>query len=101
MSPVRWLTPRSHGGGAWVFASTFGGGLVDGDAIVIDVTVERGGRAMLSTQASTKIYRSRNGTSLTLRANVERAAMLVVLPDPNVCFAGSSYAQAQRFALEE
>jgi len=100
-SPLRWLTPRSHGGAAWVFASTYGGGLVDGDAVVIDVTVERGGRAMLSTQASTKIYRSGKGTSLTVRASVERAATLVVLPDPNVCFAGSSYAQTQRFSLEQ
>jgi len=100
-SPLRWLTPRSHGGAAWVFASTFGGGLVDGDAVAIDVAVERDACAMLSTQASTKIYRSTRGTSLTLHARVEPGATLVLLPDPNVCFAGSSYTQTQRLSLED
>ena len=100
-SPLRWLTPRNHGGAAWVFASTYGGGLVDGDAVSIEVAIGRDACAMLSTQASTKIYRSARGTSLVLRAGVEPGALLVVLPDPNVCFAGSSYTQTQCFSLAE
>ena len=100
-SPLKWLTPRSHGGAAWVFASTYGGGLVDGDAVMIEAAIERHACAMLSTQASTKIYRSARGTSLVLRAGVESGATLVVLPDPNVCFAGSSYSQTQHFSLVE
>ena len=100
-SPLRWLTPRSHGGAAWVFASTYGGGLVDGDAVAIDAVIGCDARAMLSTQASTKIYRSVRGTSLTFRATVEPGGTLVVLPDPTVCFAGSGHTQTQSVSLHQ
>src|SRR5687768_3060300 len=30
-SPLRLLTPRNHGHAAWVYTSSLGGGLVDGD----------------------------------------------------------------------
>src|SRR4029078_10544110 len=62
-SPLRLLTPANHGHGAWLYTSSFGGGFVDGDHIVMDVDVGRGATAFISTQASTKIYRSPAGTS--------------------------------------
>ena len=47
-SPLRLLTPRNHGRGAWVYTATYGGGLVDGDAIQLDISVGagRGGDAV-------------------------------------------------------
>jgi len=94
-SPLRLLTPSNHGHAAWIFTSTLGGGLLGGDAIALDVEVEPGAAALLQTQASTKIYRSRRGASSTLRAAVEDDATLLIVPDPTVCFAGASYRQAQ------
>src|SRR5207245_10808543 len=32
-SPLRLLTPRNHGNAAWVYTSTLGGGLLDGDGV--------------------------------------------------------------------
>ncbi len=100
-SPLRLLTPANHGYGAWIYMSSYGGGLVDRDRIDLDVTVRPGARAFLSTQASTKVYRSPNGTRSTIRGHVERDALLIAAPDPVVCYAGAKYRQAQRFDLEE
>src|SRR5688572_3469687 len=57
-SPLRLLTPRNHGDAAWIYAASYGGGLLGGDRVQLSVQVANGARAFLSTQASTKIYRS-------------------------------------------
>src|SRR4051812_10112992 len=62
-SPLRLLTPRNHGHAAWVFAATFGGGLVEGDAIRLEVTLGPEATGLVGTQASTKIYRCKAETS--------------------------------------
>ncbi len=90
---------RVRGAAAWVYLASYGGGLVDGDALRIDIDVERGAAAVISTQASTKIYRSPRGTSQTLHAEVADDALLVLAPDPVVCFAQSSYVQEQEIRL--
>jgi len=99
-SPLRLLTPANHGHGAWLYTSSFGGGFVDGDHIVMDVDVGRGATAFISTQASTKIYRSPAGTSSATYARIAADGLLVAAPDPVVCFAGARYRQTQTFDLE-
>ena len=99
-APLKWLTPASPRGAAWAFASSYGGGLVGGDRLAIDVTVEPGAHALLSTQASTKVYRSPHGASITLAAAVGRDGVLVSLPDPVVAFTESSFRQRQTFDLD-
>jgi urease accessory protein len=98
-SPLRLLTPQNHGSGAWVYMSSYGGGLVDGDRIALDVEIGAGATAFLSTQASTKVYRSALGTSSEMRARIAEKALLTVMPDPVVCFAASRYRQTQSFDL--
>ncbi len=99
-SPLRLLMPRNHGHAAWIYTSSFGGGLVDGDSIAMHVTVDEGASAFLSTQASTKVYRSPSrGTSAELHARVGANALLVAAPDPVVCFAAARYRQVQCFDL--
>ena len=92
-SPLKLLNPQNHSSAAWVYLASYGGGLVDGDAVRIDIEVERGAAAVISTQASTKVYRSPHGASQQLRADVADDALLVLAPDPVVCFARSSYTQ--------
>lgn len=101
VSPLRLLTPRNAGHAAWVFTSSFGGGLVDGDRIALDVDLGAGAAAWLSTQASTKVYRGPRGAQSILRARVGPGALLAVVPDPVVCFAASRYDQDQRIELAE
>jgi urease accessory protein len=100
-SPLRLLTPSNHGHAAWVYTSSFGGGLVDGDHVNLDVDVGPGATALLSTQASTKVYRSPRGTASDLRARVAAGGLLVVAPDPVVCFAGARYRQTQHVEVAE
>jgi urease accessory protein len=94
-SPLRFLTPSNHGDAAWVFTSTYGGGLLGGDAVRLQIDVEDEAALLLQTQASTKVYRSPRGASSTLDARVGERARLLVLPDPTVCFRGASFEQTQ------
>ena len=98
-SPLRLLQPKNSGTAAWVYAATFGGGLLGGDAIALDVAVGAGASALIATQASTKVYRSDRAASQHLRAHVGDGATLLLLPDPVTPFAGSTYVQEQRVEL--
>ena len=93
-SPLKLLTPKNHGDGAWVYVASFGGGLVDGDVLSLTAHVRDEASALLATQASTKVYRSPNGCAQRLVARVDAGALFVALPDPVVCYAGSRYAQS-------
>jgi len=100
-SPLRILTPRNHGSAAWAYLSTLGGGMVDGDALQLELSVEPAARAFVSTQGPTRIYRSPRGCSSALRAQVEEDAALLLLPDPLACFAGATYRQETRIELAD
>ena len=98
-SPLRLLTPKNHGHAAWIYTSSYGGGLVDGDDIAVEAFVGRGAAAFLSTQSATKVYRSPRGTRVELDADVGEGGLLVAAPDAVICFAGSRYRQTQRIAV--
>ncbi|MGH7268995.1 MAG: urease accessory protein UreD, partial [Polyangiaceae bacterium] len=92
-SPLRLLTPRNHGDSAWVYLSSLGGGLVDGDGIDVRVDVARGASAVLATQSTTKVYRSPRGCSQRIEGHIAEDASLALIPDAVVCFEGAKYAQ--------
>jgi len=98
-SPLRLLHPKNSGTAAWVYAATYGGGLLGGDTITLDVAVGDGASALLSTQASTKVYRSDAPARQELRAHVSDEGLLVLLPDPVTPFASSHYTQEQHIDL--
>ena len=100
-SPLRLLTPRNHGRAAWVYASSYGGGLVGGDAVRLRVTIGPDAAAFLSSQASTKVYRSLHPSSTHLDATVATGGSLVLWPDPVVCYAGSTFRQTQHVELAD
>jgi urease accessory protein len=99
-SPLKLLNPRNAGASAWVYAATYGGGLVGGDSVSMRVEVRAGASALVATQASTKVYRSDRGATQRLHARVDDDSLLVLLPDPVTCFAGSRYTQEQHVHLE-
>jgi urease accessory protein len=79
-----------------VYFTTFGGGLVDGDAI--DVLVAAGPRAtgFIGTQSATKVYRSSGesrGCHVRLALRAEEDSAVAIVADPVMCFAGSRFAQ--------
>jgi urease accessory protein len=98
-SPLRLLTPKNHGRASWIYTSSYGGGLVGGDQLELEVEVGPGAAAFLSTQSSTKVYRSARGTSAGLHGRIAAGGLLAVAPDPVVCFAASAYRQVQSFDI--
>ena len=58
-----------------------------------------GARCFVSTQASTKVYRSERAAGQSLRAHAAEDSLLVLLPDPVTPFAESSYSQEQHIDL--
>jgi urease accessory protein len=100
-SPIKILIPKSRGASVWACASSFGGGLVAGDQMRIDLTIGADARCFLGTQASTKIYRnpSRLPCSHKTFATLEANSLLVFAPDPVQAFADSAYSQRQEFQL--
>jgi urease accessory protein len=99
-SPLRLLTPRNHGRAAWIYTSSYGGGLLGGDSLHLTVRVGPDARAFVSTQASTKVYRSDVCTNVELQAHVAAGGHLILWPDPVVCYAGSAFVQRQHVDLE-
>jgi urease accessory protein len=100
-APLRLLTPRNHGEGAWAFTSTLGGGLVDGDRVSLHVELGAGARALLGSQGANRIYRSPRGCRSAVRAKVGAGGLLVLAPDPTACFAGARYDQSTEVELED
>jgi len=99
-APLKILTPKNHGAARWTFLSTYGGGLVDGDSIALEVRVGPGARALVGTQASTKIYRCpRGGVTQSIDAEVGEDGLLVVAPDPLVPFADARHEQRASIRL--
>jgi urease accessory protein len=98
-SPLKLFTTRNHAGACWVYAATLGGGFVGGDAIRMTLDVGTGASALLTTQASTKVYRSLKPASQQISAVLHQDALLAVVPDSIVCFAGAHFSQEQRYDL--
>ncbi len=96
-SPVKLFTTRNYGGACWVYSATLGGGFVGGDSVRMTLEVGRESVALLATQASTKVYRSLKPSSQCISASIHEDALLAVLPDPVVCFAGADFSQEQRY----
>ncbi|KAJ3047107.1 hypothetical protein HK097_000227 [Rhizophlyctis rosea] len=119
--PLRLLAPRAHDPrNVSVYALSHGGGLVSGDRVHINITVDESCALTLLTQGSTKVYRKKHPdapprstpnptnppndqtpeTALqSLIAHVHPTALLSLLPDPITPFASASYDQRQRIFL--
>jgi urease accessory protein len=96
-SPLKILNPQAGRTTSWIYLATYGGGLVGGDAVDVNVDVRARARAVITTQSSTKVYRSVKPVSQRLTARVSDHALLVFAPDPTICFAGSTLQQTQYY----
>lgn len=83
----------------WIYSVSFGGGIVTGDLIYYTIAVGEGCTAVLTTQASTKVYKAVGGkcSEQFFEAQVGSNALLAILPDPVTCFSTARYSQRQIF----
>jgi len=96
--PLRILCPRAAGNAAWLVTSSLGGGLVDGDHVAFDVDIDAGATCVVTTQASTKIYKG--SSSQRTRVRVHGDGVAVVVPDPVVPFRDATFAQTTDVVLD-
>ncbi|HVY68730.1 MAG TPA: urease accessory protein UreD [Verrucomicrobiae bacterium] len=101
-SPLKLLTPRARGQSVWLYASSYGGGMVAGDRTSFRLELGRDARCFAGTQASTKIYRNAGlrPCSHSMKGTLAPGSLLVYAPDPVQCFRESSYTQRQEFRME-
>jgi urease accessory protein len=95
--PLRLLFPRAAGDAAWIVTSSLGGGLVDGDAVALEVSVDAGATAVVTTQASTKVYKG--SSQQRTRVVVDGDGTVLVVPDPVVPYRDASFAQVTELEL--
>jgi len=85
-----------------VFLLTYGGGIVAGDTINLEVTLNSGTRLILLTQGSTKIFKTPDSCTTSrqhMHVRLNHDAALVYLPDPVQPFAQTTFSQSQIYHL--
>lgn len=88
-------------GWAEVYLLNPSGGLLGGDTIDLDVTLDPGARVRLRTPEATKVYRSGGRpTRQSARFTVGPAAGLVYLPEPLIPYGGAWLEQTTRVDLD-
>lgn len=103
--PLKFIIPRKVGSSqtdvVWIYSLTYGGGIVSGDSISCDLTIGDGCTTVLTTQASTKVYKSLQSKCCeqVLEARIGSGAFLAVIPDPVTCFSTAKYSQKQVFKV--
>ena len=102
-NPLKILVPRRDNPAAWAYVSSYGGGMVSGDQIDLNVVLHPGATCVLGTQASTKIYRDQNqrGCHQTVSARLAAGSMLIAVPDPVTCFRDAVFEQQQSYYLKD
>ncbi|XP_066278635.1 uncharacterized protein [Branchiostoma lanceolatum] len=103
--PVRLSVPRyasTNRLSQWLYVSTHGGGLAEGQDTAVDVTAGRGCTVVVTTPSFTRILQcDRLGCGQTLRCTAEKGALLAYLPHPAVCYSGATFQKEQEFYLDD
>jgi len=95
--PLRLLCPRAAGNAAWIVTSSLGGGLVDGDDVALEVAIAAGATSVITTQASTKVYKGSSRQRLAVR--IEGDGCAIVVPDPIVPYRDARFVQVTSIDL--
>lgn len=103
--PLKFIIPKKVGSSktdaVWVYALNYGGGIVSGDHISCKFCVGDACTMVLTTQGSTKVYKSVGSkcSQQILEARVGSNALLAIIPDPVTCFSTARYYQKQVFSV--
>ncbi|CAJ2673462.1 unnamed protein product [Trifolium pratense] len=103
--PLKFITPNKVGpskiDAVWVYVLNYGGGIVSGDQISCNFSVGDDCTMALTTQGSTKVYKSVGSkcSQQILEARVGSNALFAIIPDPVTCFSTARYHQKQVFTV--
>ncbi|KAI0216875.1 Urease accessory protein D [Lamellibrachia satsuma] len=97
--PLKLMIPAlaSSSNCQWLYPITFGGGLVEGDDITLEVEAGPDCSVLVTTQSSTKVFHclEEKTTMQHFVFHLSRKSLVAVLPDPIVCFKHARYEQTQ------
>lgn len=95
--------PGDAGGMATLYLQSSSGGVYSGDDLSLDIRVETGARAHVTTQASTIVHdaRGRAGVTQTVTLHVGQGARLDYLPDPAILMSGAALRNRVTLDLED
>ena len=91
-------------GSALVHLHNVSGGVLGGDRLDLTIQVREKARAQITTTSATRIYRRVNYRPASQQTNtitIEKDAVLEMLPDPLIPFAGSAYQQQTQIDLAD
>jgi urease accessory protein len=95
-----WKVVRAFG--SLVHLNNVSGGVLAGDRLALDVEVQAGAAAQITTTGATRLYRHRAGAEDSeqhTRFSVADGALLEYLPDPVIPYAGSRHVQRTEIRL--
>lgn len=100
--PIKILTPKTHNNTCHIVATNYGGGMVQGDNITIDMKLGANTKTLLSSQANARAYKTENSKKChyTLQAKLTQNTHLIQLNDPIVLQAQSNLIQENHFELD-
>ena len=90
------------GGGLLVHLNNVSGGILAGDRLRLDVEVDPGEMAQITTTGATRLYRHRPGAADSEQhtvISVGEGALIEYLPDAVIPYAGSRHSQRTEFRL--
>jgi urease accessory protein len=94
----------NNAGEALLHLHNVSGGILGGDKLRLEATLQPGARAQISAVSATRVYRSRSQASLasqTTTLHVGTDALLEYLPDPLIPFAHSRFEQKTEIHLDQ
>jgi urease accessory protein len=98
VAPVRITNPRVEAPSCHVLVTNYGGGMVDGDKVCLEVVCREGTRLNIGSVGNLQVYKSSiTGCSQAVRGLLEKDALCVMNTDPIVLHSGSRFEQRQEW----
>jgi len=89
-------------GEAYFYIMNPGGGYIDGDTYKIDICVKEAASTVLTTQSSTKIYKTRNRPAFQeMNIYLKSGSVLEYLPDPVIAYQNARFKQTMVVKMEK
>jgi urease accessory protein len=100
IAPLRIVNPRVAGPSCHVLVSHYGGGMLDGDDISLEISCKEGARLHMGSVGNLHVYKSAGkGSCQRIRGTLDGNAVAVFGPESVVPHAGSIYRQCQEWRV--
>lgn len=100
VKPLKIINPKASLNCCFCMLTNYGGGFVQGDTIVLDISCGDNTNSIVSSQANTRIYESSGiACKQEINADIRKNAFHVFINDPLVLHKGGSFNQKTTYKL--